>query len=153
MSPLRILSQIFYKNTLILIIELITCTSSFRTVLQYRSDLGKLEYLTMCIKEGMRMHSPVPGISRVNSQPIKVDEYSIPQGSVIIINLFALHHNPAVWGEDHMEFKPERFNRENSEKRDSFAFFPFSAGPRFVFRIRIQTGISIWCLHVFLQYQ
>lgn len=31
-----------------------------------------------------------------------------------------------------MEFKPERFNRDNSEKRDSFAFCPFSAGPRFV---------------------
>ena len=129
-------------NTLILNRELITCTCSSRTILHYRGDLGKLEYLTMCIKEGMRMHSPVPGISRVNSQPIKVDEHSIPQRSVIIINFFSLHHNPAVWGEDHMEFKPERFNRENTEKRDSFAFCPFSAGPRFVFRIRIQTGIS-----------
>ncbi len=28
------------------------------------------------------------------------------------------------------EYKPERFNPENSQDRDSFAFAPFSAGPR-----------------------
>ncbi|XP_011425793.3 nacrein-like protein isoform X1 [Magallana gigas] len=93
-------------------------------------DLGKLDYLTECIKEGMRVHSPVPGVSRVNTQPIKVDDVTIPPGTIILINFYALHHNPTVWGQDHMEFKPERFNRDNSEKRDSFAFCPFSAGPR-----------------------
>lgn len=96
-----------------------------------RKDLGKLDYLTECIKEGMRVHSPVPGVSRVNTQPIKVDDVTIPPGTIILINFYALHHNPTVWGQDHMEFKPERFNRDNSEKRDSFAFCPFSAGPRF----------------------
>ncbi|XP_061163545.1 cytochrome P450 4F8-like isoform X3 [Saccostrea echinata] len=93
-------------------------------------DLGKLEYLTLCIKEGMRLHSPVPGVSRVNSHPIQVDGCEIPTGSIILLNFYSLHHNPTVWGEDHMEFKPKRFTKEHSEKRDPFAFCPFSAGPR-----------------------
>ncbi|XP_056019487.1 ultra-long-chain fatty acid omega-hydroxylase-like [Ostrea edulis] len=93
-------------------------------------DLGKLEYLTQCIKEGMRLHSPVPAISRINSQPIQVDGSEIPKGSIMLLLLYSLHHNPKVWGEDHMDFKPERFSRENNEKRDAYAFCPFSAGPR-----------------------
>ncbi|XP_062592650.1 ultra-long-chain fatty acid omega-hydroxylase-like [Saccostrea cucullata] len=93
-------------------------------------DLNRLEYLAMCIKEGMRLHSPVPGILRENQAPVKIDNFEIPAKTNIIISIHSLHHNPTVWGEDHMEFKPERFTRENIEKRDSFAFCPFSAGPR-----------------------
>jgi cytochrome P450 len=35
-----------------------------------------------------------------------------------------------LWGEDADEFRPERFSKGECEKRDSFAFIPFSAGPR-----------------------
>ncbi|XP_062592665.1 ultra-long-chain fatty acid omega-hydroxylase-like [Saccostrea cucullata] len=93
-------------------------------------DLERLEYLTRCIKEGMRLHTPVPMILRNNQSTITVDNQAIPAGSTIVINIYSLHHNAEVWGEDHMKFKPERFTKENMEKRDSFAFCPFSAGPR-----------------------
>jgi cytochrome P450 family 4 subfamily B polypeptide 1/leukotriene-B4 20-monooxygenase/phylloquinone omega-hydroxylase len=79
----------------------------------------------------MRLHSPVPGISRVNLSSIEIDNHVIPAGSNILIGIYSLHHNPTVWGEDHMTFKPERFTRENVEKRNPFAFCPFSAGPRY----------------------
>ncbi|XP_048752320.2 cytochrome P450 4F1-like [Ostrea edulis] len=94
------------------------------------TDLDRLEYLTQCIKEGMRLHSPVPVIMRVNLSPIEIDNHVIPAESNISISIYSLHHNPAVWGEDHMTFKPERFTKENVEKRNPFAFCPFSAGPR-----------------------
>ncbi|XP_062591980.1 cytochrome P450 4F5-like [Saccostrea cucullata] len=90
----------------------------------------KLEYLTKCIKEGMRLHYPVPGILRINQSSITVNNHVIPARSTIVIHIYSLHHNAEVWGEDHMKFKPERFTKENMEKRDSFAFCPFSAGPR-----------------------
>ncbi|XP_061196670.1 cytochrome P450 4F3-like [Saccostrea echinata] len=93
-------------------------------------DLERLEYLTQCIKEGMRLHSPVPAIMRINQSPITANNHVIPAGSDVIISIYSLHHNVEVWGEDHMQFKPDRFTKENIEKRDSFAFCPFSAGPR-----------------------
>lgn len=105
-----------------------------------RKDLGKLDYLTECIKEGMRAHSPVPGVSRVNTQPIKVDDVTIPPGTIILINFYALHHNPTVWGQDHMEFKPERFNRDNSEKK------------RFLRVLSILGGTQVCSLFILLFY-
>jgi cytochrome P450 len=69
---------------------------------------------------------------RVNLSPIKIENHVIPAKSMITINIYNLHHNPAVWGEDHMTFKPERFTKANVEKRNPFAFCPFSAGPRYV---------------------
>ncbi|XP_033745790.1 cytochrome P450 4F6-like [Pecten maximus] len=93
------------------------------------SDLGKLENLTLCIKEGLRLHSPVSFIQRNTTQPFVVEGYHIPVGTSVAIQIYNLHHNPDVW-EDPMEFRPERFLPENSVGRDSYAFVPFSAGPR-----------------------
>ncbi|XP_061197451.1 cytochrome P450 4F1-like [Saccostrea echinata] len=93
-------------------------------------DLGKLPFLTQCIKEGMRLHCPVPFIARSNTAPITIEGHKIPAGTNLVANIWCLHHNPMVWGQDHMEYKPERFSKENLAKMDSFAFLPFSAGPR-----------------------
>ncbi|XP_052716992.1 cytochrome P450 4B1-like isoform X1 [Crassostrea angulata] len=94
------------------------------------NDLGRLEYLTQCIKEGMRLHSPVPSILRENQAPITIDNHVIPAGSCVAISIYCLHHNPAVWGQNHMDFRPDRFTKENIRKMDPFAYCPFSAGPR-----------------------
>ncbi|XP_078333592.1 ultra-long-chain fatty acid omega-hydroxylase-like [Crassostrea virginica] len=93
-------------------------------------DLERLEFLSQCIKEGMRLHSPVPGILRQNLDPIIIDNHVIPARSNIHISLYCLHHNPLVWGADHMEFKPERFTKENQHNLNPFSYCPFSAGPR-----------------------
>uniref|UniRef100_A0A8W8JT52 Cytochrome P450 n=2 Tax=Magallana gigas TaxID=29159 RepID=A0A8W8JT52_MAGGI len=99
------------------------------------NDLGRLEYLTQCIKEGMRLHSPVPSILRENQAPLTIDNHVIPAGSCVAISIYCLHHNPAVWGQNHMDFRPERFTKENIRKMDPFAYCPFSAGPRFNFSV------------------
>ncbi|XP_060080598.1 cytochrome P450 4F6-like [Ylistrum balloti] len=93
------------------------------------NDLGKLENLTLCIKEGLRLHSPVSFIQRKTTQPFVVEGYRIPVGTSLAIQIYNLHHNPDVWDKP-MEFHPERFLPENSVGRDFYAFVPFSAGPR-----------------------
>ena len=49
---------------------------------------------------------------------------------VLQVNILMLHHNEHVWGKDHMEYKPERFNKDNVAKMDPYQFVPFSGGPR-----------------------
>ncbi|KAK3104941.1 hypothetical protein FSP39_013651 [Pinctada imbricata] len=94
------------------------------------ADLQKLEYLTMCIKESMRLHTPVSFIQRVTTQDTEIEGHHVPSGTVIGIQIYNLHHNKEVWDRPY-EFDPTRFTPENSANRDSFAFVPFSAGPRY----------------------
>ncbi|XP_062617356.1 leukotriene-B4 omega-hydroxylase 3-like [Saccostrea cucullata] len=92
------------------------------------ADLSKLSYLTQCIKESMRLYPPVTFIQRVTTKETVLDGHPIPEGTTMGIQIYNLHHNKAVW-EDPYEFRPNRFSPDN-EKNDSFAFVPFSAGPR-----------------------
>lgn len=85
----------------------------------------------MCMKEGMRLHTPVPFIQRVATKSLTIDGNTFPAGTPLSVNLYSLHHNPEVW-DDHDVFKPERFTEENFSKMDSFAYCPFSAGPRYL---------------------
>ncbi|XP_066293718.1 leukotriene-B4 omega-hydroxylase 3-like [Branchiostoma lanceolatum] len=93
-------------------------------------DLHKLPYLTMCLKEAMRLHSPVPFISRTVTEDTVIDGVHIPEDSYIGIHLYGLHHNPDIWGPQHMEFDPSRFHPDRMKDIDSHAFMPFSAGQR-----------------------
>lgn len=46
-----------------------------------RDDLGKMTYLTMCIKECFRLYPPVPQVYRQLSKPVDfVDGRSLPAG-------------------------------------------------------------------------
>ncbi|XP_072025166.1 LOW QUALITY PROTEIN: leukotriene-B4 omega-hydroxylase 3-like [Amphiura filiformis] len=93
-------------------------------------DLSKLPYLTMCVKESMRLRPPVPGIRRVTTRELTFpDGRTVPAGSAIGIGINALHHNPHVW-KDPETYDPERFSPENIKNIVPFSYVPFSAGPR-----------------------
>ena len=94
-----------------------------------RSDLSKLEYLTMCIKEGLRHYSPVPFIQREFTHDFEVDGHIYPKGTSVTLHIYGLHHNKDLW-DDPMSYIPERFSKDNIAKMDPFQFTPFSAGPR-----------------------
>ncbi|OXB78944.1 UNVERIFIED_CONTAM: hypothetical protein H355_013824 [Colinus virginianus] len=97
---------------------------------QAREDLGKMTYSTMCIKESLRLFPPVPAVSRNLSKPVTFsDGRSLPEGSQVSLNIFAIHRNRDVW-EDPEVYDPLRFSPENSAQRHSHAFLPFSAGSR-----------------------
>jgi len=94
-------------------------------------DLKKLPYLTRCIKESMRLHPPVPIIGREITEDLEVMPGKvIPSGTFVAINIWSIHHNTHVWGDDHMEYKPDRFLHENMKNMHSHAFIPFASGPR-----------------------
>ncbi|XP_059107755.1 leukotriene-B4 omega-hydroxylase 3 isoform X2 [Peromyscus eremicus] len=93
-------------------------------------DLNQLPFLTMCIKESLRLHPPVPVISRCCTQDVVLpDGRVIPKGVVCLISIFGIHHNPSVWPDPEV-YDPFRFDPENIKDRSPLAFIPFSAGPR-----------------------
>ncbi|XP_068098644.1 cytochrome P450 4A4-like [Hyperolius riggenbachi] len=100
-----------------------------RTTMEWE-DMNKLPYTTMCIKEGLRLYPPVPSVSRELAKPLTFfDGRTLPAGCLASLNIYCIHHNPAVW-ENPEVFDPLRFSPENSAKRHSHAFVPFAAGPR-----------------------
>ena len=45
----------------------------------FREDVSKMEYLTMCIKEGMRDHCPVPFIQREFTHDFEINGHKFPR--------------------------------------------------------------------------
>uniref|UniRef100_A0A8C3RYN1 Cytochrome P450 family 4 subfamily B member 1 n=1 Tax=Chelydra serpentina TaxID=8475 RepID=A0A8C3RYN1_CHESE len=94
------------------------------------NDLSNMPYITMCIKESLRLYPPVPQMYRQLNQPVTFfDGRTLPEGSLVSLHVYALHRNPTVW-KDPEVFDPLRFSQDNLSDQHSFAFLPFSAGPR-----------------------
>lgn len=56
--------------------------------------------------------------------------YHLPVGTIVFANMYAVHHNPQIWG-DPENFRPERFLKADKTKvvRNK-AFIPFGEGKR-----------------------
>ncbi|WOG89178.1 hypothetical protein DCAR_0208414 [Daucus carota subsp. sativus] len=95
------------------------------------SDLPKLDYLKMIIKETFRLHLPVPLlIPRETTETRTVGGYEIPAKTRVFINATAISMDLQVW-EDPEEFKPERFLNSSIDFRGQhFELLPFGAGRR-----------------------
>lgn len=97
------------------------------------ADLSDLHYLRMVIKETLRLHPSVALIHRANQEDCQVMGYDIPKGTSIMINAFAVGTDPTHWGEDAVEFRPERFDQMSVEyynQGPQMEFIPFGAGRR-----------------------
>ncbi|XP_070601921.1 cytochrome P450 4B1-like [Erythrolamprus reginae] len=111
------------------------CREEIKSILGDRDtiewdDLNKMAYCTLCIKESLRLYSPVPGVSRELTKPITFfDGKTLPEGTWVVISIHLIHKNPNVWPNPEM-FDPLRFSPENLSSRNSHAFIPFAAGPR-----------------------
>ncbi|PBK69145.1 cytochrome P450 [Armillaria solidipes] len=90
-----------------------------------------LAYLQAVINEGLRLHSTVGiGLPRVAPEGgMTILGNYIPGGTIISVPTYTIHRDPAVFGDDIEEFRPERWF-ECDSAGVSKAFSPFSVGPR-----------------------
>ncbi|XP_006822056.1 cytochrome P450 4F12-like [Saccoglossus kowalevskii] len=95
------------------------------------NDLNHLNYVTMCIKESLRITPAVPFVGRKLSKSMTFPELNvtIPEGIWIGIGIMGLHENRFIWDNPEV-YDPLRFTPENCQGRSPYAFLPFSAGPR-----------------------
>ncbi|CCX31761.1 cytochrome P450 [Pyronema domesticum] len=95
-------------------------------------DLADCHYLKACVDEGMRMAPPVSGLlPREALASFEVDGHVVPEGTVVGVPIYTIHHNPDYYPEPY-QYRPERWlddDQEQIEKAQS-AFNPFSIGAR-----------------------
>ena len=95
-------------------------------------ELADCHYLKACIDEAMRMAPPVPGLlPREVISTCVIDEHEVPEGTVIGVPIFTIHHNPAYFP-DPFAYVPERWLHVDEEALATAlsAFNPFSIGAR-----------------------
>ncbi|KAL7182853.1 hypothetical protein ACSBR1_041512 [Camellia fascicularis] len=61
------------------------------------------------MKETLRLHTALPLlVPRSPNQSCIVGEYTIPEGTKLLLNVWAMHREPKVW-DNPSEFRPEKF--------------------------------------------
>jgi cytochrome P450 len=93
-----------------------------------------LTYLDAVIKETLRFYPSGPlNMRQAEKDTHLVDGTFVPKGAVVGLSVYAVGRLKSVWGDDALEFKPERFIDGATDKPrmvSSFEFFSFHAGPR-----------------------
>jgi cytochrome P450 len=92
-------------------------------------DVPKLVYLRQVVEETLRLRPPAPIIARNVVEADAIDGYSVSPGDVVFPFFWGAHRHSAFWT-DPETFDPDRFTPERSKERHSWAFIPFSGGPR-----------------------
>ncbi|CAA7015878.1 unnamed protein product [Microthlaspi erraticum] len=90
------------------------------------TDLPNLPYLQAVVKEGLRMHTPAPILFRTFQEKCEINGFHIPEKTTLILNSYAIMRDPNFW-EDPEEFKPERFQEEET-REEVLRYLPFGSG-------------------------
>lgn len=97
-------------------------------------EANSLVYLKAALSETLRLYPSVPEDSKhVVENDILPDGTFVPAGSAITYSIYSAGRMKSVWGDDCLEFRPERWLSPDGklfQPQDSFRFVAFNAGPR-----------------------
>ncbi|NGO10348.1 cytochrome P450 [Streptomyces sp. HC44] len=114
------------------------------------ADMEALPYLTMVLKEAMRLYPSAPVIGRRAVAGAEIDGVRIPAGADLLVSPWVTHRHPDYWP-DPERFDPERFTPEAEAGRPRYAWFPFGGGPRACIGQHLSMLESVLGLAVLLQ--
>ncbi|KHN16811.1 Cytochrome P450 86A2 [Glycine soja] len=97
-------------------------------------EVDRLVYLKAALSETLRLYPSVPEDSKhVVKDDVLPNGTFVPAGSAVTYSIYSVGRMKFIWGEDCLEFKPERWLSPEGDKiqvQDSYKFVSFNAGPR-----------------------
>ncbi|KAJ9172475.1 hypothetical protein P3X46_015707 [Hevea brasiliensis] len=98
-------------------------------------EADKLVYLKAALAETLRLYPSVPqDFKYVVADDVLPDGTFVPAGSTVTYSIYSVGRMKSIWGEDCMEFKPERWLSPEGNRfeppKDGYNFVAFNAGPR-----------------------
>ncbi|XP_010533650.1 PREDICTED: cytochrome P450 86A7 [Tarenaya hassleriana] len=99
-------------------------------------EVDRLVYLKASLSETLRLYPSVPEDSKyVVNDDVLPDGTFVPKGSNVTYSIYSMGRMKFIWGEDCLEFKPERWILSNSDidteiRNNQYKFVAFNAGPR-----------------------
>ena len=95
------------------------------------NDRPQLVYVDAVLNEILRVVSIAPrALFHANDEMASISGYEIPEQSVVIYNVWGVHHDPDYWKNPH-EFNPDRWiGSDGKLLSHSTYFMPFGIGPR-----------------------
>lgn len=87
--------------------------------------ISEMAYLEMVVLEGMRMYPPLPALTRICRKPYELpgSDLVVDVGMKIIIPIYGIHRSPEFYPNPD-KFVPERFVKEEIEKRHRMTYIP-----------------------------
>ncbi|CAM8955480.1 unnamed protein product [Rhodiola kirilowii] len=98
-------------------------------------EADRLVYLKAALAETLRLYPSVPeDFKYVVSDDVLPDGTFLPGGSTVTYSIYSVGRMESIWGEDCLEFKPERWLSPNEDRfeppKEGYKFVAFNAGPR-----------------------
>jgi cytochrome P450 len=81
------------------------------------------------VAESMRLRPPAWILGRRVIRPMRLGDWDVPAGSVLLAAQIVTHRNPRLWKEPDA-FRPERWSNGETAALPKFAYFPFGGGNR-----------------------
>ncbi|GAB2252397.1 hypothetical protein Droror1_Dr00005244 [Drosera rotundifolia] len=113
--------------------EKVICESKAPSSHAEIEDLSKMIYLQAALCESMRLYPPIPINHKAPLTPDKLPSgQQTDPNTKILFPIYAMGRMKSIWGEDCLEFKPERWISERGKLKNvpPNKFFAFGAGPR-----------------------
>ncbi|XP_072046944.1 cytochrome P450 2U1-like [Amphiura filiformis] len=117
------------------------------------SDIPNLPYTGATLLELQRIVTITPsGIVHFAADDTILNGFSIPKGTFLISNLWAVHHDPNVW-EEPAQFNPSRFLDSSGNLLHRPELIPFSTGRRICLGENLaKVTLSLFFTHVMHQF-
>lgn len=103
------------------------------------AHIRDMKYLRAVLNEMMRLMPPVPMNSRqavrdtvlpLGGGPDGLSPVFVPKGRVVTYATYSMHRRKDLYGEDALEFKPERWIDGTLKQKPGWEYLPFNGGPR-----------------------
>ncbi len=93
------------------------------------SDLPRLPYTEMVVKESMRLYPPAYAMARVALQDCEIGGYRVPRGASVVMSQWVMQRDSRYYDEPD-RFEPKRWADGLEKRLPRFAYFPFGGGSR-----------------------